>query len=348
MPEHVTILDVAREAGVSFKTVSNVLNNTGSMKESTRRRVEKAIDKLGYVVNASARSLRNGTTGLIGLSIFNFSQPFAPYLADQIIAYAKQRGYGTIINTYGNETPDGLEISMGKISQLAADGWIVFVDHPLVDEGRILSQPYPLVMVGDYNAYGVVDQVTMPNIESMQYVTGKLLDDGYRKIALFGAVPKDISPETYLKASEGTKSLRIQGYLRAFLERGIEPDEELIFPTGLMMSEAGIQAARKMLGRGLIPDAVICLNDAMALGTLHELQLHRISVPDEVQLIGFDNVPESKFSNPAITTIDPHIQDYARHAVDMLIDRIHGDKRPARIYTSEFDLIQRETTCLRA
>ena len=124
MPEHVTILDVAREAGVSFKTVSNVLNNTGSMKESTRRRVEKAIDKLGYVVNASARSLRNGTTGLIGLSIFNFSQPFAPYLADQIIAYAKQRGYGTIINTYGNETPDGLEISMGKISQLAADGCI--------------------------------------------------------------------------------------------------------------------------------------------------------------------------------------------------------------------------------
>ena len=67
-----------------------------------------------------------------------------------------------------------------------------------------------------------------------------------------------------------------------------------------------------------------------------------------MQLIGFDNVPESKLSNPAITTIDPHIQDYARHAVDMLIDRIHGDKQPARIYTSEFDLIQRETTSLRA
>lgn len=347
MPKRVTILDVAQEAGVSFKTVSNVLNDTGSMKESTRRRVEEAIDKLGYVVNASARSLRNGTTGLIGLSIFNFSQPFAPYLADQIIAYAKQRGYGTIINTYGNETPDGLEISMGKIGQLAADGWIVFVDHPLADGGKILSQPYPLVMVGDYNAYGVVDQVTMPNIESMQYTTGRLLDDGYKEIALFGAVPENVSLETYLKASEGTKSLRIQGYLRAFLERGIALDNELIIPTGLMMSEAGIRATREMLSRGLIPDAVICLNDAMALGALHELQLHRISVPDEVQLIGFDNVPESKLSNPAITTIDPHIQDYAKHAVDMLIDRIHGDEQAPRIYTSEFELIQRETTCLR-
>lgn len=107
MTGRVTIIDVAKEAGVSFKTVSNVLNGTGSMRPATRQKVERAIAKLGYSVNASARSLRSGTTGLIGLLLFDFSQPFAPYLADQVIAHAQRRGYGTIISTYAHSHTSG-------------------------------------------------------------------------------------------------------------------------------------------------------------------------------------------------------------------------------------------------
>jgi DNA-binding LacI/PurR family transcriptional regulator len=179
MAKGVTIKDVAAEAGVSFKTVSNVINGTGSMRESTRGRVLEAMDKLNYTINLSARSLKTGTTGLLGLAIFDFSQPFASYLADQIIVCAREHHYGVIINTYG-QNEHGLARAMRQANNLAADGWIVFADHAMGQHSKMLDQSYPLVLTGDWDAYGKVDQVTMPNVEAMRYTTNRLLDSGYR------------------------------------------------------------------------------------------------------------------------------------------------------------------------
>ena len=152
MAKGVTIKDVAAEAGVSFKTVSNVINGTGSMRESTRGRVLEAMDKLNYTINLSARSLKTGTTGLLGLAIFDFSQPFASYLADQIIVCAREHHYGVIINTYG-QNEHGLARAMRQANNLAADGWIVFADHAMGQHSKMLDQSYPLVLTGDWDAY---------------------------------------------------------------------------------------------------------------------------------------------------------------------------------------------------
>ncbi len=390
MTGRVTIIDVAKEAGVSFKTVSNVLNGTGSMRPATRQKVERAIAKLGYSVNASARSLRSGTTGLIGLLLFDFSQPFAPYLADQVIAHAQRRGYGTIISTYahshtsGGTTDGSLERAVRHAAQLAADGWIVFLDHPLAHRGAILRQPYPLVMAGDYRSYGQADCATMPNVEAVRHATGRLLDAGCRRVALFGAPqtaglsagsdrasvesaansatdsaahpvsdPASDPPESasswvdrLTAQKEGTRELRVRGYVEAFLQRGLTPNRRLIVPSGPLMSSSGERVVQTMMERDIRPDAIVCVNDALALGTLHALERHGLRVPLDVQLVGFDNVPDSRYSTPSLTTIDPHISEYARQAVEMLIDRIHGDQRPARTYVSDFDLVERESTRL--
>ena len=289
MAKGVTIKDVAAEAGVSFKTVSNVINGTGSMRESTRGRVLEAMDKLNYTINLSARSLKTGTTGLLGLAIFDFSQPFASYLADQIIVCAREHHYGVIINTYG-QNEHGLARAMRQANNLAADGWIVFADHAMGQHSKMLDQSYPLVLTGDWDAYGKVDQVTMPNVEAMRYTTNRLLDSGYRSIALFGA-DGSLGARHYRQATEGTQELRVQGYM-------------------------------------------------------HQLQVRGIRVPDDVQVVGFDNVPEATYANPSLTTIDPHIDSYARHAVDMLIERIQGYDGAKRVYTSDFTLVERSSTSL--
>lgn len=143
MAKRVTITDVARETGVSIKTVSNVLNNTGSMRPETRQRVQDAIERLGYRVNVSARAMKTGGTKLIGLAITDFCQPFMPYLADSSVAAARSRGYAVITDTYNSA--GGLAQAIPETKKLAADGWIFFMGSPITDR-TILHQPYPLVI----------------------------------------------------------------------------------------------------------------------------------------------------------------------------------------------------------
>lgn len=343
MGSRVTIKDVAKHAGVSIKTVSNVLNNTGSMRDSTRLRVQESIRQLGYMINVSARSLKTGVAKLIGLSIFDFSQPFAPYLADKVIEAARKQGYGTVISTYGSNGP-GLPGIIDEISQLPTAGWLLFADRPLTRQGEILEQPFPIVLAGDYSSYGRVDWVTMPNTRALNYVTGKLLDAGCSHIALFGAPERPRSLDQYVQAGQGMQELRIRGYIEAFAERGLPVDWSMLIPKDWVEGISGVEMVGEMLEKGIRPDAIVCLTDAMALGALHGLQREGIRIPEDIQVLGFDNVPESSYSTPALTTIDPCLDDYVNQAVAMLIERIGGYAGEARTYISNFTLVQREST----
>lgn len=344
MGNRVTIKDVAREAEVSIKTVSNVLNDCGSMRPETRARVEETMRRLGYTLNVSARAMKTGGTRLIGLGIFDFSQPFAPYLADIVIDYARQRQYGVLINTYG-QGGEGIPTIVDDTYRLGADGWLFFTERPLENEGRVLDQPYPLVLMGDYLSYGRCDLVTMPNVEAVACLVERLWKSGRRHIGLLGS-PFGWSVEQTMKAKEGTHPLRTQGYVEGLRRCGVEVDWSLVGAAPLWNHAGGVQATADLLDTGVKPDALICLNDAMAFGAMHELQRRGLRVPDDIEVVGFDNVPESRYSVPALTTIDPHVEDYARHAVDMLIERIEGYDGPARTYTTDFTLVERASTRL--
>ena len=344
MGKRITIKDVAREANVSIKTVSNVLNNCGSMRPETRQRVETTMRQLGYTLNISARAMKTGGTRLIGLGIFDFSQPFAPYFADVVIDYARQHQYGVIINTYG-QGGEGVPTIIDDTYRLGADGWLFFTERPLLNEGAVLEQPYPVVIAGDYLSYGKADLVTMPNVESVASVVTLLWSRGLRKIALVGG-HYGWSQEQTMNAREGTQALRTQGYVEGLRRCGVEADWNMIATAPLWNHAGGVSAVSDLLDKGVRPDAIICLNDAMALGAMHELQRRGIRVPDDVQVVGYDNVPEAQYSIPSLTTIDPHVEEYAKKAVDMLIERIEGYQGPARTYVTDFDLVERSSTKL--
>lgn len=344
MAKRVTITDVARETGVSIKTVSNVLNNTGSMRPETRQRVQDAIERLGYRVNVSARAMKTGGTKLIGLAITDFCQPFMPYLADSIVAAARSRGYAVITDTYNSA--GGLAQAIPETRKLAADGWIFFMGSPITDR-TILHQPYPLVIVGDYDTQGLADWVTMPNVEAVRTAVGALLDSGCRRIALIGGTAENACPDADRESRpETTSTMRTRGYVLAHEERGLQVDWRLV------RNADWVQSGGRDAVAGLLddpdaprPDAVMCLNDALAIGVIHELQRRGVRVPQDMQVIGFDNVPDAEYCMPGLTTIDPHVDDYARHAVDMLIARIEGSADPFRTYVTSYDLVRRASTC---
>lgn len=345
MSGRVTIKDVAKEANVSIKTVSNVLNHTGSMRPETRERVEAAIKRLGYTLNVAARAMKVGGTRLIGLNIFDFSQPFAPYLADCVIASAKRREYGVIINTYGMSV-NGLPESIADTYRLGADGWIFFTGMPLAQEGQLLHQPYPLVLAGDYLSYGKSDMVTMPNIDSVCATVGKLLDSGVDDIALIGMRTDERDWRTLATATEGTDVLRAQGYVKAFEMRGKQWNPQRLLTMDQWTHTGGSQAVDKLLDGGKHPQAILCMNDALALGAITQLQRRGLRVPQDVQVIGYDNVPETKYAMPGLTTMDPHVEQYADRAVQMVIERIEGYDGPARTFVTPYDLVERDSTML--
>lgn len=344
MAGRVTIKDVAREAGVSIKTVSNVLNGTGSMRPETRARVEETMRRIGYRLNVSARAMKTGGTRLIGLGIFDFSQPFAPYLADIVIEVARQRQYGVIINTYG-QGGEGIPTIIDDTYRLGADGWLFFTERPLPGRAAVLDQPYPVVLMGDYLAYGKADLVTMPNREALREAVDTLAARGCRTIALLGG-PYGCEPEQIMTAQEGTQALRTQGYAAGLADHGIDVDWDLVALGSVpnWNQEGGVRAAAQVLDAGIHPDAMVCLNDAVAFGALHELQRRGLDVPGDVQVVGFDNVPEARYSVPALTSIDPHVEEYARLAVDMLIERIEGYDGPARSVATKATLVERAST----
>ncbi|WP_291526596.1 LacI family DNA-binding transcriptional regulator [Bifidobacterium sp. UBA744] len=349
MGKRVTITDVAREAGVSIKTVSNVINETGSMRPDTRARVQETMKRLGYRLNVSARAMKAGRTKLIGLALAGFGQPFMPYLADSVIVAARERGYGVIADTYGD---GNVEDILAETYRMGADGWIFFPAHGYASAGT-LDQPYPVVTVGDFDPVAVggdADWVTMPNTAAVTELTGRLLDAGNRVIATMGTCLNGVGEEErarLLARRDGATAQRVRGVVQAHRQRGMEPDwRYMTIPAG-WNRVGGAQGVRALLASELpLPDAIICLNDASALGVISELQKHGIQVPGDVRVTGFDNVPDAEFSTPALTTIDPDVIGYAKSAVDMLVDRIEGYDGPARKAVTDYRVVVRGSAVL--
>ena len=176
---------------------------------------------------------------------------------------------------------------------------------------------------------------------------GALLDSGCRRIALIGGTAENACPDADRESRpETTSTMRTRGYVLAHEERGLQVDWRLV------RNADWVQSGGRDAVAGLLddpdaprPDAVMCLNDALAIGVIHELQRRGVRVPQDMQVIGFDNVPDAEYCMPGLTTIDPHVDDYARHAVDMLIARIEGSADPFRTYVTSYDLVRRASTC---
>lgn len=347
MGGRITIVDVAKEAGVSIKTVSNVLNNQGRMRDSTRRNVEQAMLRLGYRPSTPARSIRKNRTGMIGLAMMNLSQPFPGYLSDLIIREADSHDLITVTAIY----PKGQDLTaiISKAYRFPVDGWLLFAEAPL--QTNMLQGLGPAVLMGDYSSHDCMDSVTMPNRTAIEEMTTALIKTGMRRIALIGCPewmqPREDDLAKVMEYDEGTHALRTQGYLRALKENELPVDPRLLISGDEWTIDSGAFMMHRLLDRlPEPPDAVVCLNDALAIGAISELHQRGLRIPEDIQVTGFDNIAESGHSWPSLTTVDVSLPAYAQTAVTMLMERIEGNQCPPRRHMTGFSIVQRESALL--
>ncbi len=337
-----TLRDVAVIAQVSIKTVSNVVNDYPHIRPETRRRVLDAIDLLGYRPNVSARGLRSGRTGIIGLAVPALRESYFAELADAIIRAADDRGLGVMVQqTNGDREAELLAVSGGRTKFL--DGLLFSPVSLGQGDTAALAVDYPLVLLGERIFGGPTDHVSMHNTSSARAAVEHLLRGGRRRIAVIGALKGELD-DAPLGASSA--SLRLRGYRDALAAAGVDVAPELIRATPSWSRSAGAEATRRLLDEGVPFDGLFALNDTLGLGALRALGEAGVDVPADVAVIGFDNIEDTRFSVPSLSSVDPGRDTIALLALDMLIERLaeKGERMPPRTLKPDFRVIAREST----
>jgi len=330
--------DVARLAGVSIKTVSNVINDYPHVRTGTRDRVLAAIDELDYRPNLSARGLRSGRTGVIGLAVPALRENYFAELADAIIRAADDLGLGVVVEQTGGDRERELQLVRGARLRLT-DGLLFSPAALGQNDAGSLSTEFPLVLLGERIFGGPTDHVAMHNTSSARAAVEHLLDIGRRRIAVIGAGRRG-------EDEVGSASLRLDGYLQALEGAGVEVDERLIRPISNWNHAAGAATTRDLIEEGTPFDAVFALNDTLGVGALRALGDAGIRVPEDVAVMGFDNIDEARFSVPSMSSVDVGREQIATSAVTLLVERINekGASRAPRTVTPDFRIIRREST----
>ena len=332
-----TLHDVAAAAGVSIKTVSNVINNHPNVTEKTKTKVEAAIKKLSYSPNLSARSLRSGKTNVIGLAIPELLNSYFTELANFVILAAEQKGLTVLIEQTRGEREKELQV-LEKSQRNLVDGMIYSPLGLEQKDAALTAVNYPLVLVGENIFNGPNDHVTMMNIEAAQAATEYLIGLGHRRIAVIGAHKGEII---------GSAGLRLTGYKKALKKAGIKFDEKLVGYTRPWFRSNGAEVMTELLSRTRDFTAVFALNDLLAFGAMRALQEQGISIPRDVSVMGFDNLEEAKYSIPSLSSLEPGKEAIAKMAVDTLLERMNMDKQtsiPPREIEVDFQIVEREST----
>lgn len=327
-----TIRDVAQHAQVSVTTVSHVVNRTRFVEPATERRVRDAIGALGYRPNLLARGLRKRATQTIGLLVPDNSNPFFAEVARCIEDAGFAEGYSVILcNSDLSEEKQEAYIDVLLAKQV--DGLILISSGSRVDPvRRIVDAGVPVVLVDRELGDLPVPQVHVDN-EAGGYAAGEYLARlGHRRIACIGG-PSDATPSHH----------RIDGFVRALAEADVTLPPEALVP-GDGRYQGGVGAMRELLRRDLGVSAVFAFNDLMAIGAITALRESGLRVPDDVSVIGFDDIAQASASYPALTTIAQPKAEMGRASARMLLDQLahRGDDTPTRLLLST-DLMVRES-----
>ncbi len=332
----VRMKEVASRAGVSVKTVSNVVNGYLHVAPATRERVQRAIDEMGYRPNLSARSLRSGRTGIIAVAVPRLDEPYFAELAAAVIAVADEHGCTVLV-----DQTDGLrereELAVAGIRPDLIDG-LILSPLALGADGLQAScgASTPLVLLGERISDTRHDHVAIDNVAAARLATEHLLSLGRTRVAAIGTMHSVVAQTARLRRTGYREALAAAG--RAFL-----PDHEQ--EVDGFTREAGARAADRLLDLPERPDAVFCFSDLLALGALHALQRRGVRVPEDVAVIGIDDIAESRFSTPTLSTVAQDVEEIARLAVDALLHRLaDGAGDPPRELAASHVLLVRDST----
>ena len=312
-----TIKDVAALAGVSFTTVSHVINNTRPVNAETRKRVEEAIRATRYVPSAVARSLKHRTTRTIGVLVPTATNPYFAELARGIEDVCAAAGYSVILCN-SDDDPRKQRDYLRVLMEKRVDGIIVSSAGPDTALVEALGESaLPIVMV-DRPTEGIqADQVQVDHEEGAYMATKHLLDLGHRRIACISG------PSALSVTAE-----RLAGFHRALREAGV-PEATARIAEGDFTSPGGYRAARQLLTEGEMPTAIFAGNDMIGFGVLRAAAERNINVPGELSVIGFDDIELSRYVYPALTTVGQSIRELGDSAAALLLSRIGAPSRGA-------------------
>ncbi len=326
------IKDVANEAAVSTATVSHVINETKFVTEETRKRVLDAIEKLNFYPNANARTLASGRSNIIGLLISDISNPFFPELVKSIEAAAFEQGYNLMLfntNYDAGRAADYvrrlIELKVAGVALMTAE-----LDPALIDE---LARREVRVV---FNDIGIVSQY-MSNIvldysAGIEEAVGHLVSLGHTRIA-------------HIAGSSQIRSgvIRREAFVTA-MQRFLPDSKEILVFEGDFRFESGRLAATNILKMSELPTALVVANDMMALGAMQELKQAGLSIPNDISIIGFDDIAFASLADPPLTTVCSPRLEIGRRAIEVLIKTIKIPNQSGEEVRIPTYLIKRKST----
>jgi DNA-binding LacI/PurR family transcriptional regulator len=329
----VTISQVAREARVSTQTVSRVVNNRPDVSPETRRRVQEVIARLGYQPNAIARSLVSRRTHTLGLITDDFSDYFFTQIITGAEAEARQHGYFFMLGSTERNVQDEPEY-IRLLTERQVEG-ILFARPSTEPDDRhlagLLREGVPVVTTAYHLPGEPLTVVDVDNVDGGQQATQCLIDGGHTRIGM-------ITGSLYWKSVND----RSQGFRQALESAGLPFRKEYI-EVGDWSYESGYDAMVRLLDRAPEITAIFAQNDRMAIGAIHALRERGQAVPEDVAMVGYDDIPGAAFCHPPLTTMRQPMREVGARAAQLLIELIDDPKRDRHEVLLKTELIRRDS-----
>lgn len=327
-----TIKDIARKAAVSYATVSRALNDKPGVRESTRRRIIALADALDYTPNAIARGLVKRQTHTLGLIIPDITNPFYPEVARGIEDAAAEAGYSIFLCNTNWERRRERQY-LGLLAEKRVDGVIIApIDEQAGGVERALPRGVPAVYVANAPKDTRASFVIIDNVRGGLLATEHLIQAGYRTVGFIG------SPE-----DSATMEARLAGYRRAMAEHGL-PVLDRYIQLGNFRQQTGYEIIRRLIRDGEPPRAVFAENDLLALGVLQGVKECGLSVPGDLAVVGFDDIPFASFPEVQLSTVAQPKYEMGHRAVEVLLEHLAAADAPPRHILLEPKLVVRRSS----
>lgn len=330
--KEVTIVDVAREAGVSYSTVSRVANNKPYVKPETRAKVLRAMTRLGYQANLQARSLAGGQSNVIGLLVVDLTTQYMGEIIHAIDDTLAASQYELMLfTTHRRKTKESIYVNM--MARGLADGLLIILPRePEAYLGALRQRDVPYVLIDQLGVDESDLSVTAANHQGGYEATKHLIELGHRRIGLITGWMDMVSARH-----------RLAGYRAALADHDISVDESLIFE-GDFLRSSGFHGTNHLLDLPQPPTAIFASNDSTAMGVMDAVRSRNLKIPGDLSVIGFDDVPMAATSVPKLTTVRQPLAEMGYKAAQMLLGMIQKPEETQSSIVLPTELVVREST----
>ena len=329
--KYITLKMVAEKAEVSVNTASRAINNKPDINENTKKRILKVAQELGYIRNAAAVALRTKKTGTIGVVIADNRNPFYAEVLNGMEETAREKNYHIIFtNTQRDYKKE--EEAINLLLAKRVDGLLIAPVQDREDDiKKLIEANIPFVIVGRNFNDIELDAVYNDEVKGGFLAIEYLIKKGHKRIAL-------IDGFLYKSPAKG----RLEGYKNALKKYEI-PFDDALLTVGDIDVKDGYKRTKQLLEKGLNFTAIFAYNDIMAFGSMQAIKEKGLRIPEDIGLVGYDNIPFSSLISPALTTIRLKKQDLGVESVKLLLSRINGNREKNKKIMLNIELIVRET-----